>query len=96
MSVKSKIKSYSKVLEDEFGKIGTPKREKHEAEALDFYASQILLHNRKESKITQKELAKKSGVDKTYISRIETGAIQPTFSTFMKLINAMGKQVEIV
>ncbi len=96
MSTKNKIKSYSSILEKEFGKIGTPERKENEKKALDFYASQIILHNRKECKITQRELAEKIGMEKSYISRIETGAIQPTFSTFLKIINALGKQVEII
>ncbi len=91
-----KLRNYSDILDQKYGKEGTPEREQFETKALDFYASQLLLHNRKESKITQKELAEKSGIDKSYISRIETGLIQPTFSTFLKLINAMGKQIEIV
>lgn len=96
MSTKSKINSYSKVLEKQYGKVGTPEREQFEMEALDFYASQIILHNRKESKITQKELAERSGIDKSYISRVENGLIQPSFSTFMKLIKAMGLSIEVV
>ncbi len=83
-------------LEAQYGKVGSPEREQFETEALDFYAAQIILHNRKEAKITQKELAEMSGIDKSYISRIENGLIQPTFSTFMKIINAMGRSIEIV
>ncbi len=83
-------------LDCKYGKIGTLEREEFETEALDFYASQIILHNRKESHITQKELAERSGIDKSYISRIENGLIQPSFSTFLKIIHAMGRSVEVV
>ncbi len=91
-----KLPTVNEDLDKKYGKTGTLEREKFEQDALDFYASQLLLHNRKESKITQKELSEKTGIDKSYISRIETGVIQPTFSTFLKLINAMGKQIEII
>ncbi len=96
MSTKSKINSYSKVLEMKYGKSGTPEREQFETEAMDFYASQLLLHNRKEAKLTQKELAERAGIDKSYISRIENGLVQPTFATFMRIINAMGRSIEVV
>ncbi len=83
-------------LDKKYGKVGTPERKQFEMEALNFYASQIILHNRKEAKITQKELAERSGIDKSYISRIENGLIQPTFSTFVKIINAMGLSIQVV
>ncbi len=96
MSTKSKINNYSKVLEMKYGKSGTSEREQFETKAMDFYASQLLLHNRKEAKLTQKELAKRAGIDKSYISRIENGLVQPTFATFMRIINTMGRSIEVV
>ncbi len=35
-----------------YSKSGTPEREQFEAEAMKFYTSQLLLHNRKEAKFT--------------------------------------------
>ncbi len=96
MSTKIKINSYSKILEKQYGKVGSEERAKFEAEALDFYAAQIILQNRKEAKITQKELAERSGINKSYISKIENGLIQPTFVTFLKILNAMGRGIEVV
>ncbi len=94
--IRKNLPNYSDILDEKYGKEGTPEREQFETEALDFYASQIILQSRKESRITQKELAERSGIDKTYISRIENGLIQPSFSTFMKIIRAMGRSVEVV
>ncbi len=91
-----KLPTVNEKLDEKYGKLGTVEREQFEAEAFDFYAAQIIVHNRKEANITQKELAEKLGIDKSYISRIENGLIQPTFSTFMKIINAMGRSIEIV
>ncbi len=96
MNTKNKINSYSKILEEEYGKVGTSERKQFEKEAWDFYASQIILQNRKEAKMTQKELAERAGINKSYISKIENGLIQPTFSTFLKIINAMGRSIEVV
>ncbi len=86
----------NELLDRKYGKIGTKSRAKFEAEALDFYAAQIILQNRKEAKITQKELAERSGINKSYISKIENGLIQPTFVTFLKILNAMGRGIEVV
>lgn len=91
-----KIVDYDAVLDKKYGKVGTEERVKSETEALNFYASQIILQNRKECNLTQKELALRTGIDKSYVSRIETGVIQPTVATFIKIMNAMGKSLEIL
>lgn len=94
MSTK-KITSISKELEEEFGKKGTPERAKFDEDAYAFYTSQILLDARKSAKLTQSELAEKTGTDKAYISRLEKGLITPSVATFFQLINALGKRIEI-
>jgi len=96
MDTKNATQSYSKILSERYGEPGTDERLTFENEARDFYASQIILQSRKESKISQKELSEMANVDKSYISRIETGAVQPTVSTFLKIIGAMGKSLEVV
>ncbi len=72
-----KIEDYDLVLDAKYGKEGTPQREKFEEDARAFYASQVLMQARKEAKMTQSELAEKAGTTKTYISKIENGAIDP-------------------
>ncbi len=97
MSTKNdKIRSYSAVLDKKYGKEGTPERRQFDIESFEFYASQIILQSRKEAKITQRELAEKANIDKSYVSRIERGTVQPTLTTFLRLINAMGKSLEII
>ena len=61
------IRDYSAVLEAEYGVHGTPERAKFDEEAYTFYTSQILLKTRKEARLTQEELAKRIGADKSYI-----------------------------
>jgi len=95
MDTRNGTKSYSQVLSERYGQPGSPERLEFEDEALDFYASQIILQSRKESGISQKALAELAKVDKSYISRIETGAVQPTVSTFLKIIGAMGRSFEV-
>ncbi|NLI35647.1 MAG: helix-turn-helix transcriptional regulator [Bacteroidales bacterium] len=90
------ITDYSAVLEKEYGKEGTPERVKFDEEAYAFYTGQILLDARKEAKVTQSELAKRINSTKSYISRIENGAINPSAGTFYRIINALGMKIEIV
>ncbi len=89
------ITDYSAVLEKEFGKHGTPERAKFDEEAYAFYTSQVLLDARKNARLTQAELAKRIGADKSYISRIEKGTIVPSVATFYRIVSAMGLSVEL-
>lgn len=90
-----KIEDYDLVLDAKYGKEGTPQREKFEEDARAFYASQVLLQARKEAKMTQSELAEKAGTTKSYISKIENGAIEPGVGLFFRLISALGLRIEI-
>ena len=54
------IKDYSAVLNEKYGAPGTPERTQFDEEAYTFYTSQILLDARKEAKVSQSELARRS------------------------------------
>lgn len=90
------IVDYDVVLDAKFGKEGNPERAKAEDDAYAFYTSQILLDARKEAKMTQSELAKKVGTNKSYISKIENGLIEPGAGLFFRIIDALGLRVDIV
>jgi len=90
------IVDYDLVLDAKFGKEGTAERAKAEEDAYAFYTGQILLDARKEAKITQSELAKRINTTKSYISRIENGTINPSVSTFYRIMSALGLRIEIV
>ena len=91
-----KIRNYDLVLDEKFGKIGSPQRAKAEEEAYNFYSGQILQNARKEAKITQLELAKRAHTTKSYISKIENGIIVPSVGMFYRIIAALGMRVEVV
>ena len=56
----------------------------------------MLQEARKEAKITQEELANRTGTKKSYISRIENGKSDIQLSTFYKLIEfGLGKTLNI-
>ena len=91
----NQIRDYSAVLAKEYGAHGTPERAKFDEEAYAFYTSQILLETRKEAHLTQTELAKRIGADKSYISRIEKGITVPSVATFYRIVSALGRSVEL-
>ena len=47
-------------------------------------------------KMKSNELAEKVGTNKTYISRIEKGVIEPGVGLFFRIIDALGLKIEIV
>jgi len=85
----------SEELDRAFGAPGTESRRKAENQAWEEYNAQILLDARKESGMTQSELADKIGADKSYISRVERGLTIPSISTFYRMVSAMGLTVEL-
>ncbi len=92
----NKIRNYSDVLDKKYGLDGTPERTVFEEDAYNFYSGMVLHQARKEANITQSELASRTGTTKSYISRIENGAISPSVGVFYRLILALGMRIEIV
>lgn len=90
------IVDYDVVLDAKFGKEGSPERARAEEAAYAFYSGQIILDARKEAKMTQSELAKRTQTTKSYISKIENGVITPSVGIFYRIIAALGMRVEVV
>ncbi|NLO71261.1 MAG: helix-turn-helix transcriptional regulator [Porphyromonadaceae bacterium] len=91
----NKITDYSAILAKEYGEHGTPERAKFDEQAYAFYTGQVILDARKSEKMTQQELAEKLGVNKSYISKIENGLINPSVGFFYRVMNALGLHIEI-
>lgn len=89
-----KINDYDAVLDAKLGKKGTLSRTKAEEKAYAFYTGQIIEDARKKANISQAELARRIGSDRSYISRVENGLIEPKVSTFYRIMNALGCQIE--
>ena len=90
------IQDYDKVLDARDGKEGTPERIKFEEEAYAYYTGLILRDARKDAKVSQAELARRTQTTKSYISRIENGVIIPSVAVFYRMVAALGMAVEIV
>jgi len=86
MKTKNKITTLEELLVQQYGKIGTPSRDKYEQEFEAFKLGIMLQEMRKQQKMTQEQLAKKCGTTKTYISRIENDASDIRLSTLMRII----------
>jgi HTH-type transcriptional regulator/antitoxin HipB len=95
-SIMKNITKFEDILTNKYGKKGTPEREKYDADSLAFRLGVMLKEARQEAKITQEELAIKTGTKKSYISRIERGKSDIQISTYHKLIEiGLGKNLNI-
>ena len=90
------IQDYDAVLDARYGKEGTPERVRFEEDAYAYYTGLILRDARKDAKVSQSELARRTQTTKSYISRIENGVIIPSVAVFYRMIAALGMTVEIV
>lgn len=96
MQQRNDISSFDAILDAKYGAAGTAEREAFRKEAASYCVGQIILDARKREHMTQSDLAKRVGTDKTYISRIEKGVIEPGAGMFFRIIGALGLRVDIV
>ncbi|MCF0205194.1 MAG: helix-turn-helix transcriptional regulator [Muribaculaceae bacterium] len=88
------IRDYDMVLDAEFGAPGSAERIEAEEKAYAFYTGQIIEDARKKAKVTQAELARRIGSNRSYISHVEKGVTEPRISTFYRIMNALGVRIE--
>jgi len=92
----NKLTSFEDHLTKYRGAKGTEERAKFDADSLAFRLGVMLQEARKEAKMTQQELAEKTGTKKSYISRIEKGKSYIQLGTFYRLIEiGLGKSLNI-
>lgn len=88
-----KLYSFEEVLDEHLGKVGTPQRDEHERkvqEALHAYRiGEAIKAERLKQHLTQEELGKKVGVQKSQISRLEKG-YSMTIPTMSRVFKALG------
>lgn len=70
---------------------------KREYDALEpeFQLVRKMIRARREAGLTQKELAERTGIQQSNISRIENGNGNPSLSTLNKLAQGLGKKLVI-
>jgi len=87
---------FEDILKNKYGKKGNPKRDAYEADSLAFRLGVMLKEARQEAKITQEELAEKTGTKKSYISRIERGKSDIQITTYYKLVElGLGRTLNV-
>jgi len=90
------VTDFEDLLKEKYGEKGKPERDKFDADSLAFRLGVMLKEARQEAKITQSQLAERTGTKKSYISRIENGQSDIQISTYYKLIEVgLGKHLNI-
>lgn len=67
----------------------------YEAQKPEMEVIRALIGARIEQNLTQEQLARRSGIRQSNISRIENGTCSPTISTLQQLASGMGKKLHI-
>ncbi len=85
---------FENVLDDFYGKVGTPERDAHEAkvtEAINAYKlGEAIKKARLQQNLTQEQLGEKVGVKKSQISKLESGKCIITLPTMSRVFRALG------
>lgn len=88
-----KVYTFDEVLDEHFGKIGTPERDKFENEVDEavkaYHIGEAIKAQRLRSNLTQEQLGKRVGVQKAQISRLERGG-NITLPTMCRVFRALG------
>ena len=86
----------SELIEKEYGRRGTTKREKFERGYEEFRLGFLIQEARKKKGLTQQQLADKAGTNKAYISRVENDIKDVRISTLRKIVeNGLGGELEL-
>lgn len=93
MQKNNNIHDFDTVINSLYGAPGTPQREEFRREAYSYCVGQIIREARKHEGMTQTQLADIVGIDKSYISRIEKGSVEPSAGLFLHIINSLGMNI---
>ena len=89
--------TFDEHLDDRYGPIGSEKRINFEIKAKAFAIGEIIKEERQLARMTQEQLAEKTGTKKSFISRIENGHTDIQLSTLYRLLEfGLGKTVDVI
>lgn len=78
--------SLSEIIKEEYGEIGTAKRDEFEKGLAEFKLGVLIQQARLEKGLTQEQLAEKCGTNKGYISKVENNIKDVRISTLQKIV----------
>ncbi|MCU0285556.1 MAG: helix-turn-helix domain-containing protein [Acidobacteria bacterium] len=97
MKEKNALTTFETHLTERYGEIGTKKRDEFELKAKAFIVGEMIKETRQQAKMTQEQLAEKTGTKKSYISRLENGKIDIQISTLFKIFEeGFGRRLNFV
>jgi ribosome-binding protein aMBF1 (putative translation factor) len=86
MKTKNNTKTLTQLVDQQYGKKGTKKRDKFDKGYQSFKLGSMILDARLEKGLTQEQLADKCGTNKAYISKVENNIKDVRISTLQKII----------
>ena len=93
-----KLYTLDEMTDNYVGPIGTPRRDAFERKLADelhaYHVGEAIRQARESQQLTQAELGEKMGVQKSQVSRIESGK-SITLSSMMRAFRALGVQVAL-
>ena len=97
MGNNNSITTFEQHLDKRYGEPGTDERMAFEAKAKAFAIGELIKEERRLAKMTQEELAKKTGTKKSFISRIENGKSDIQLSTLYRILEiGLGKRISLI
>jgi ribosome-binding protein aMBF1 (putative translation factor) len=98
MEIKDKnIVTFDEHLDVRYGGVGTERRIEFEMKAKALAIGEVIKEERHLAKMTQEELATKTGTKKSFISRIENGHSDIQLSTLYRILEVgLGRKLSIV
>jgi ribosome-binding protein aMBF1 (putative translation factor) len=96
MKTNKNIKTLAEFKDEQYGKIGTPNRNKLE-KGFEVFKLGALIHDARIGQgLTQEQLADKCGTNKAYISRVENNIKDVRISTLQKIVElGFGGQLQV-
>ena len=91
---KMNLTPLSAIVDEVWGKIGTPERDAMEAQLKEelqaYHIGKAIKEERLKQNLTQEELGAKIGVKKSQISKLESGKCVITLPTISRVFKALG------
>ena len=86
--------SFDEMKDKYIGKKGTPERDSYELELKVEVLGEMIRKVRKDRHLTQEELGKLVGVNKSQISKLERNTQNVTIATILKIFNALKANIK--